>query len=284
LKVISWNLLYLTGADVEDVVAIVDRHHPDLLLLQEATEELAEMPRRVGGYFFREPLDGRIYGLAVWSPYPLAPPYALALPTSEVPGRVPPRIAQIVQFGDVAFANVHLSHGQLLNRRQLLHVVNALEGPAAIIGDYNAIGPIKLPGFKDLGPRQPTCSPTNVISLRLDRCMARGLACSHAGVLARGRSDHHPIGLDLHVLPAAEGFAGCGTGCVRRLKLRDSVERWASAISNDPNNPIRLRQTFFETLDRKFRNRKRGMARRQHPTSASDNEPARRRVDRPEVH
>jgi hypothetical protein len=61
------------------------------------------------------------------------------------------------------------------------------------------------------------------------------------------------------------------------------VERWVSAISNAPN-PIRLQQTFFETLDRKFRNRKRGVARRQHPTPASDNEPARRRVDRPEVH
>ena len=145
----------MTGADLEDVAAVVDRHRPDLFLLQEATEELAEMPRRVGGYFFREPLDGRIYGLAVWSPYPLAPPHALALPASEVPGRVPPRIAQIVQFGDVAFANVHLSHGQLLNRRQLLHVANALEGPAAIIGDYNAIGLIKLPGFKISGLGNP---------------------------------------------------------------------------------------------------------------------------------
>src|SRR3974390_918452 len=86
LKVISWNLLRLTGAGVEDVAALIERHRPDLFLLQEATEEIAELPARVGGCFFRAPLDGRIYGLAVWSPHSLTPPYALPLPVSQVPG------------------------------------------------------------------------------------------------------------------------------------------------------------------------------------------------------
>ncbi len=271
MKVISWNLLCLTGAGVADVAALIEQHRPDLLLLQEATEELAELSARVGGYFFREPLNGRIYGLAVWSPHPLARPYALPLPVSQVPGRVPPRVAQIVQLGDVTFANVHLSHGQLLNRWQLLHIANALDGPAAVVGDYNAIGPIKLPGFKDIGPRQPTHSPSNIISFRLDRCMARGLRCSYAKVLARGPSDHHPIRLDLHVLPAVRGSDGTGTGHVRRLKLRDNVERWARTMSDVPDR-IRVRQRFFETLDVKFRKGKRGMPRRQHSAPATDNE------------
>ena len=257
MKVISWNLLRLTGAGVEDVAAVIEQHRPDLLLLQEATEQLSALPARVGGCFFREPLNGRIYGLAVWSPHPLAPPYALPLPVSRVPGRVPPRVAQIVQLGEVTFANVHLSHGQFLNRWQLLHIANVLNGPAAVVGDYNAIGPIKLAGFEDIGPRQPTHSPNNTISLRLDRCMARGLRCSYAKVLARGRSDHHPIRLDLHVLPAVRGSDRTGTIHVRRLKLRDSVERWARAMSDAPNR-IRVRQTFFETLDVKFRKAKRG--------------------------
>jgi len=233
LKIISWNLLRLTGAGVGDVAALIEQHHPDLLLLQEATEGLGELPEWVGGYFFREPLDGRIYGLAVWSPHPLRPPYALPLPVSQLPGRVPPRVAQIMQLGDVAFANVHLSHGQILNRWQLAHIANALDGPAAVIGDYNAIGPIKLAGFKDIGPRQPTHSPTNIVSLRLDRCMARGLRCTYARVLSRGPSDHHPIRLDLHVLPGSQVSDG---------KLRAGVERWARAMSDAPNR-IRVRQT-----------------------------------------
>ena len=149
------------------------------------------------------------------------------------------------------------SHGQFLNRWQLLHIANVLDGPAAVVGDYNAIGPIKLAGFEDIGPRQPTHSPNNTISLRLHRCMARGLRCSYAKVLARGRSDHHPIRLDLHVLPAVRGSDRTGTIHVRRLKLRDSVERWARTMSDAPNR-IRVRQTFFETLDVKLKKGKRG--------------------------
>lgn len=273
LKVISWNLLRLTGAGVGDVAALIEQHRPDLLLLQEATEELAELSEWVGGYFFREPLDGRIYGLAVWSPDPLRPPYALPLPVSQLPGRVPPRVAQIVQLGKVAFANVHLSHGQLLNRWQLAHIANALDGPAAVIGDYNAIGPIKLAGFKDIGPRQPTHSPTNIVSLRLDRCMARGLRCTYARVLSRGPSDHHPIRLDLHVLPGSQVSDGSCTAHVRRFKLRAGVERWARAMSDAPNR-IRVGQTFFETLDLKFRKGKHDMAQLRRPAPASKREPA----------
>ena len=167
---------------------------------------MADLPALVGGYFFREPLEGRIYGLAVWSPHPLLRPYALRLPVSQVPGRVPPRVAQIVQLGDVTFANVHLSHGQFLNRWQLMHIANALDGPAAIVGDYNAVGPIKLAGFKDVGPRQSTHSPNDIISFRLDRCMARGLRCSYARVLARGSSDHHPILLTATYLAGHSGL------------------------------------------------------------------------------
>jgi len=285
LKVISWNLLRLTGAGIEDVAALIERHRPDLLLLQEATRELADLPARVGGYFFREPMDGRIYGLAVWSPHPLTPPCALPLPVSQLPGRVPPRVAQIVQLGDATFANVHLSHGQLLNRWQLAHIAKALAGPAAVVGDYNAIGPIKLAGFKDIGPRQPTHSPTNIISLRLDRCMARGLRCSYARVLSRGPSDHHPIRLDLHVVAEIRVSDGSRTARVARRRLRDGVERWARAMSDAPNR-VRVRQMLFETIDLKLRTGKRAKAKRQRPAPAGNHETALQRVEngtRPEM-
>jgi endonuclease/exonuclease/phosphatase family metal-dependent hydrolase len=278
LKIISWNLLRLTGAGVEDVAALVERHHPDLLFLQEATKEMADLPALVGGYFFREPMEGRIYGLAVWSPHPLLRPYALRLPASQVPGRVPPRVAQIVQLGGVAFANVHLSHGQFLNRWQLVHVANALDGPAAIVGDYNAVGPIKLAGFKDVGPRQSTHSPNEIISFRLDRCMARGLRCSYARVLARGSSDHHPISLKLDTLPGVQVSDGPVTTRVRRPMLRVSVERWLRVVREAPAR-IRVKQTFLEALDLKLRTAKRGKAQRQRPGPASNDIMARQRIE-----
>ena len=69
-------------------------------------------------------------------------------------------------------ANVHLSHGQFLNRFQLRHVMEQLQGPAAIIGDFNAVGAIPLPGFRDIGPRRRTHRAGNVVALRLDRVEA----------------------------------------------------------------------------------------------------------------
>lgn len=208
LRVISWNLLRLVGARAEDVAALIRRYHPGLLLMQEATREVMTLPDMVGGNIYREPLHGRVYGLAVWSPVPLPPPWALPLPVSTMPGRVPLRVAQIVHVGGISFANVHLSHGQFLNRWQLLHLVRALEGPAAIVGDYNAIGPIPLGGLRDVGPREPTHLAAGVVSLRLDRCMVRGLTCHDARVLERGSSDHRPIMVTLGVNPEAAHHAG----------------------------------------------------------------------------
>jgi len=228
LKVISWNVLRLTGAAAEDVAALIERHRPDLVLLQEATEELADLPAFVGGSLYREPMERRIYGLAMWSPRTLAKPRAFRLPASQVPGRVPPRIAQIVNLRGIDFANVHLSHGQFLNRLQLFRIASELDGPSAIIGDYNAVGPIPLPGFKDVGPRQPTHS----LSFRLDRCMARGLGCAHPKVLARGPSDHHPILLDLQVAPVHADAAEMLWE--RRRLLRANFERFIAAVQDTP--------------------------------------------------
>lgn len=222
-RVISWNLLRRVGARVEDVAGLVRSHRPDLLLLQEATEEIESLPELVGGHFHRHGMARRIYGLAAWSPEPFDPTLALRLPASVIPGRVPPRLAQLVQFRGIHFANVHLSHGQFLNRWQLLHIAEVLAGPAAIIGDFNAVGAIALPGFRDVGPRRRTHRAGKVVSLRLDRCMARGLACDASEVLERGASDHHPIVLDLAV---AEGMLpGLLENLIARRRLMSEKAR-----------------------------------------------------------
>ncbi len=213
LRVVSWNLLRRVGAGAEDVARLVKSHHPDLLLLQECTEDIAGLTSLVGGHFMRHPMQSRIYGLAAWSPHPFPPSTALRLPASVLPGRVPPRLAQIIRFGGITFVNVQLSHGQFLNRFQLRHIIETLDGPAAIIGDFNAVGPVGLMGFSDIGPRKRTHRAGNIIALRLDRCLARGLACSASEVLDKGPSDHHPMVLDMAV--QAE--------FVRPLSLEDST-------------------------------------------------------------
>ena len=199
MRVISWNLLRLIGAAAEDVAALVEEHRPDLLLLQEATSDLENLAKLVGGHFYRDPLPRRIHGLAAWSPRHLHPPRTIHLPKSPVPMRYA-RIAQLVRLGDVTFANVHLSHGQVLNRLQLNHIARALEGPAAVIGDYNAWGPTVLHGFRDVGPREATHIQQNLLHFRLDRCLVRGLSCASARALKKGKSDHRPIMLELAIV------------------------------------------------------------------------------------
>ena len=203
MRIISWNLLHHVGAQARDVAALIGEYKPDLMLMQEATESIAEVGTLCGGWFYRSPMARRTYGLAAWSRYPFEEPATLRLPASVVPGRVPPRLAQMVRIGGLTVANVHLSHGQVLNRLQLRHITRHMTGPAAIIGDYNAFGPIRLAGFRDVGPRKVTCRASNVIPFRLDRCMARGLERGEARVLWRGASDHHPILLTLRIGGAA---------------------------------------------------------------------------------
>ena len=122
---------------------------------------------------------------------------------------MPRRRSQIVQVGEITFANVHLPYGQLLNLRQLSRIAAALHGkPSAIIGDYNAVGPSLIPGFADVGPREVTHFGGNVVPFRLDRCLAPTASPAlFACTLDFGPSDHRPIVLDPQVSLGSAGEA-----------------------------------------------------------------------------
>jgi endonuclease/exonuclease/phosphatase (EEP) superfamily protein YafD len=196
-KLISWNLLRLTGASLDDVVRLIRREDPDLLLMQEVTQEMDGLTARVGGQYQRNLMPGRVHGLAVWSPVPL-PNWPVVLPLQ--PGAMFSRICQIVELDSITVANVHLSHGQILNRRQLRRIARVLPYRAAVVGDYNLIGPTLLPGFRDVGPREPTHVAGDVVPLRIDRCLIRGVACLEAKALLREASDHRPIVVSLNAV------------------------------------------------------------------------------------
>jgi len=203
MKIISWNLLRLSGASLADVVALARREQPDLLVMQEATREIDLLAHHLGGFYARVPLPGRIHGLAAWSPVQRPRPRVLKLPA----GAVVERVAQIIDLGSFSVANVHLSHGQVLNRRQLRHIALHLPYRAAVLGDYNLLGPALLPGFRDVGPRDPTHLCADIVPLRLDRCYVRGLACAEALALDRSASDHRPIMVRLDALETARSRA-----------------------------------------------------------------------------
>ena len=194
MRIVSWNLLHAGGAEAEHVLALIDRHRPDLMLMQEATERIDVLPARLGGYYDRMVLPGRQHGLAAWSPTPFQRP-SRSLPLQR--GLIVRRICQIVELEGLAIANVHLSHGQVLNRWQLRQIARALPDHAAILGDCNLLGRPLLPFYRDVGPRATTHRSADLIPLRLDRCFIRGISCASAERLGRGQSDHNPIAVTL---------------------------------------------------------------------------------------
>jgi endonuclease/exonuclease/phosphatase (EEP) superfamily protein YafD len=202
MKIISWNLLRQTGATLGEIERLVARHRPDLLLMQEATATIDQLPARLGGFYHRNPLPGRIHGLAMWSPRQL-PHQPLAIPLPS--GPLYHRICQILDLGPFAVANVHLSHGQMMNRRQLRRIAEHLPHHAAVLGDYNLVGPALLPGFRDVGPRRITHMAQKVVPFRLDRCMVRGLACMENDVLSQESSDHRAILVRLKIAESKTG-------------------------------------------------------------------------------
>jgi endonuclease/exonuclease/phosphatase (EEP) superfamily protein YafD len=202
MKLISWNLLRLTGASLRDVARLIAHEQPDLMLMQEATHDIDALPSLVGGGYARVPLPGRIHGLAMWTPGPL-PSHPVVIPLPA--GAVVQRVCQMMDMGAFTIVNVHLSHGQLLNRRQLRRIARRLPPRAAIIGDYNLVGPVLLPGFHDVGPRRFTHMSGEIMPLRLDRCIVRGLVCTEQTVLPRGPSDHRPIMMRLTAAPLKIG-------------------------------------------------------------------------------
>lgn len=190
IRVVSWNLLHTVGAELDDIVQLIEAEKPDLLLMQEATVGIDALTTRVGGHYARAPLPGRIHGPACWSRLPFSrTPRACAIPS----GALVRRIAQIVHFGTFSVANVHLSHGQIMNRRQLRRLADVLPAPAAILGDFNLVGPTLVPGFDDVGPREPTHRMADLLPIRIDRCLVRGMRCEQACVLPVFASDHRPI-------------------------------------------------------------------------------------------
>ena len=200
VKIVSWNLLHRSGAVVDDIAELIEEEDPDLFLMQEATASIDALPSLAQGHYARQPWPGRRHGLAAWCRRQLQGFGPLQLPASRMPGRFPPRFAQLLKMDEITFANVHLSHGQVLNRLQLREISRSTEGPTAIIGDYNTLGPIKLRHFSDVGPRGSTHHAQEIVPFRLDRCMVRDLHRVSAKALRRGRSDHRPIVIELCVV------------------------------------------------------------------------------------
>lgn len=202
LRLVSWNLFHEDGATLEDIRLLIRMTQPDILLMQEARVIMDRLPDLIGGYYCRVALPGRVHGTACWSRIPFSSTPELRLLPA---GLIVQRSAQLMtfegDFGPFSVANVHLSHGQLLNRRQLRIIRDSLPNRAVIMGDFNIVGPALLPGFHDVGPRETTHHMLNRVPFRLDRCLVHGFTPLAARAYPRFGSDHHPIAVKLSADP-----------------------------------------------------------------------------------
>lgn len=195
-RILSWNLLRAVGAPLDEVVDLARSLQPDIFLMQEAGNAFDRLPEILGGHYARIPLPDRIHGTACWSRFAFSrAPLSCALPS----GLMVRRTAQLIDFGSFSIANVHLSHGQILNRRQLRRIAPILRPRALVMGDFNLVGPTLLPGFRDVGPREPTHRMADMLPIRIDRCLVRGMTALDTAVLPNRSSDHHPICVTLRL-------------------------------------------------------------------------------------
>ena len=115
IRLLSWNLLHQSGAEVDDVARLVDIYDPDLVLMQEAGSRLDALPARLGGHYERRQMGHRKHGPAVWSPHAFDDVATIALPRAtkvDLPfpvfRSIAERVALVVSVNNLSVANVHL--------------------------------------------------------------------------------------------------------------------------------------------------------------------------------
>jgi endonuclease/exonuclease/phosphatase (EEP) superfamily protein YafD len=197
MRILSWNVLRRSGATPHDVAQLITQLSPDIALLQEVGASFASLTDIIGGQYEACPFLNREDGLGAWFRSPVNAVECVQLPREAERRRKAHRVAMIIRLADRTIANVHLAHGQTLLRRQFALVADKIDGPAAILGDFNVVGPLRHRGWCDVGPRAVTHMAMGLLPLRLDRCFTRDWPIVQARALRRGPSDHRPIVVDL---------------------------------------------------------------------------------------
>jgi len=222
LRVASWNIHAGIGGDgkrdLERVVALLARHRPDIMALQEIDARgvfpnpFASLKEALGGHGAHAATivgaDGD-YGHAIISRYPLLD---YSLHDISVRGREPRSIveARIATPGgplSVLAAHFGLRFGERRHQASILAGrARAIEGPLLVLGDFNDWS-WRGPVARALGPIMPASTthrtfPARFPCLGLDRIFVRPaglLRHSFTDRDAAMASDHLPVIADLHL-------------------------------------------------------------------------------------
>jgi endonuclease/exonuclease/phosphatase (EEP) superfamily protein YafD len=237
VTLLSWNVQKVHDPRIaEELEALIARHEPDLVFIQEARADAPE-PDQLGGYF----ADGWSY------PWDGGPTIGVLTLSGASPVRAQavrsqwreffvtaPKVSLVTEYrladgATLLAVNVHLLNFEKWNpfmlRAQLADleaVMAAHDGPTVMAGDFNTWNEHRLELVGDLASRLGLTEITSfepgrttgdlgseifnglfgiAPGLPLDRVYVRGFAAVSARVLAKGSSDHRPILVTLAPVP-----------------------------------------------------------------------------------
>jgi endonuclease/exonuclease/phosphatase family metal-dependent hydrolase len=225
VRIMSWNVHYAVDgsgiADLEAVAGAVERHDPDVLVLNEVsrgwligggTDDAAWLAQRLGGHWAFAPSADRQFGSMILSRWPLADVRRIELPQGTgTQARSMVAATVTSQLGDLTVVAVHLEDGAgraAVRLQQLTVLLPALEAmdaaPLVFAGDLNAapsdeeIATILRAGFvsaiDDVGDPGALTQPSDAPHRRIDWVFGRGVRFQDADVLYDERaSDHLPV-------------------------------------------------------------------------------------------
>lgn len=226
LTIMSFNVLK-GGQPVSDAIDAVAAADPDLVCLQEMTDELAaEFVARLGARYPHRLLEPHpdAQGIGIASRYELAdrkvdmlglrflPSLAVTVRTPTLEARVacvhlvPPQagFAHSDDWWATIQANKTLRLGQI---GELLKQMDGHDMPTVIMGDMNewpgqaAVAKLAKAGFRDscyvpgerCGPTWPGLTLPWPATFRIDYILGRDVRFADSAVLQAGGSDHYPV-------------------------------------------------------------------------------------------
>ena len=209
IKVVSWNCNF--GEQLDQIISVLLENealkNADVLLLQELNEanvDLLALALRYNYVYYPatiHPHNGKNFGNAILSPWPLSGPEKILLPNTQPDykqDRIAVRSKVLIAGSELAAYSVHLEHLWMLFGRDdsqvdvLVRQVGKEDGLVIVGGDFNSWSPGSIDTldkqFKEIGLRRvskgadPTLIATGGVPLTVDHIFASDMFISQAGV------------------------------------------------------------------------------------------------------
>src|ERR1700738_2416719 len=233
IRVMTYNTHVGVGMDkkldLPRIAGVINMQHPDLLGLQEVDRgvtrtqgideiaELAKLTRMDYAFAFNLSYQGRQYGVAILSRFPIrATDHRLYRNTREAERRGFIRAEVSIHGRLLNFVTTHLDYqyddGRLFEAQQLLSALKDVKGPLIVVGDFNDIPAGRAyqlmryqfgdAWIESRGTEEGFSYPADKPAKRIDYIFFRSTdraRTKRAWIVNTPASDHVPVMADLEI-------------------------------------------------------------------------------------